>query len=161
MIALVLVLQQAAIAHGDLSRVSRYADQVTLVVARERGNLVEPAALRALLRWPALVSLELRLPVAATEARQLRQLGRLAALVPRGRERDPSLKLLAPALVRTRTMPSLTPAPSPCASLQLSRTAAGEEVAVPSAPLDACTLDWLAQRLSLHADPPRDPLKAR
>src|SRR5437868_1608903 len=99
LLALAVVLSQEHVARGDLSKLLRLSEQLDIEITRARGqgNLLSPRALRELSRWPGLVTLELKIPVTRIEARQLRSLKRFAARVS---HEDPSLKLLAPALVR-------------------------------------------------------------
>ena len=151
---LVLVLAQEHVARGDLTRLLPWEGRLEIEIAQEHGNLLAPAALRALQRFPGLVTLELRLPVTRTEAAQLRGLRRFA--VRAARTKDPSLKLLAPALVRA----------SPLRAMAGEEIGCGPARAVPGTvwlPLgvDACVLQWLAAQLDPQADPPRDPLPAR
>ena len=145
MLALLLVLTQAAVARGDLQKLARFSGQVEVEVQRAGpGNLLAPPALRELQRWPGLVTLQLRLPVTALEARQLRSLKRFAARA--GSARDRSLKLLAPALVRVSAEP-LNAAPLGCRD-------AAEDAVLLADGVDACALSWLSRRLSLHPEPP-------
>jgi hypothetical protein len=135
MLALVLVLTQAAIAHGDLQQLLRWSDRVELEVQHAgRGNLLAP---------PGLVTLQLALPITPLEARQLRTLKRFAART--ARPRDPSLKLLAPALVRIL--------PEPLVAAPLGCRDAAEDAVLLERGADACALQWLSQRLALHPGP--------
>jgi hypothetical protein len=144
MLALVLVLTQAAIAHGDLQQLLRWSDRVELEVQHAgRGNLLAPPVLRELSRWPGLVTLQLALPITPLEARQLRTLKRFAART--ARPRDPSLKLLAPALVRIL--------PEPLVAAPLGCRDAAEDAVLLERGADACALQWLSQRLALHPGP--------
>jgi hypothetical protein len=154
MLALVVVLSQGALLRGDLQKLARWSDRVELSISHEQGNLLAPAALRELQRWPGMVTLELRLPVKAVEAAQLRELRRFAALVPKGREHDASLKLLAPALLRVRSAALPPLAQTSCAGAEADQA---EEVLLLHNGADACALQWLSQRLELRPDPPRDP----
>ena len=145
MLALLLVLTQAAIARGDLQKLARWSGQLDIEVRQAgRGNLLAPPALRELSRWPGLVTLELRLPVTALEARQLRTLKRFAARTAQPRDR--SLQLLLPALVRTLS--------EPVHAAKLPAAGADEEAVILEAGVDAAALQWLERRLSPYPDAP-------
>lgn len=150
MLALLLVLTQAAIARGDLQKLSRFSGQLSIEVRGEgRGNLLPPPALRELWRWPGLVTLQLRLPLTALEARQLRSLRRLAVRAPR---RDRSLALLGPALVRVTTAELTAPALD-CRDAGSPAGPDGEAVLLEDG-VTACALAWIERRAVLHAEPP-------
>jgi|GEM_PF-1610407 len=145
---LVLLLSHEAL--RDLDQVARFADRIELRV--ERGTLTD-GEVGALLRWPGLVVVDLRLPLGKVEAAQLRKLPRLAVHVA---SRDASLKLLGPSLVRVdldrvNHAPAATLAPEPvCAG-----TLRGEVLELKA--LDACAVRWLEGRLDPHPESPEPP----
>lgn len=143
--ALVLLLARSAL--GELDQLAPFADRLQL---RVEGNLLNDRDAAALSRWPSLVEVELKPPLSRIEAAQLRKLGRLAARVPK---RDPSLKLLGPALVRTEI--ALPPAAGgePVCEGSLR----GEVLALPN--IDACALRWLTAHLTPHPEQPELPAR--
>jgi hypothetical protein len=171
---LLLTLGHDAVARGGLERLERFADRLELTVDPGATNLLSDSALAALRRWPGLVTLELRLPIAAAEATQLRRLGRFAA---RLRERkspltvrpppatdDPAnrpppaaeLKLLAPALVRVEPAQPVPALAGPCPGT-LRSPGPPEALRVEGA-LDECVLGWIADRLELRPEGTTRPL---
>jgi hypothetical protein len=145
---LVLVLAQEHVARGDLARLMRFSERVEIEIAQERGNLLAPAALRELQRWPGLATLELRLPVTRVEAAQLRKLKKFAARA--ARQRDASLKLLAPALIRVQPLRPMSGALIGCGPAR-----AADDTAWLPLGIDDCALKWIASHLEPQPDAPR------
>src|SRR2546428_5474616 len=82
---LVLLIGQEAAARGDLKQLVPYAPRMEVVVRLGAENWLTEPALRELRRWPVPPTLELRPPVSAREAKQLRKLKRFRArLAARG-----------------------------------------------------------------------------
>jgi hypothetical protein len=162
---LLLTLGHDAVARGGLQRLERYADQVELAVDPGRSNLLSDGAVAALRRWPALVWVELRLPVGPREAAQLRRLGRFGARLAVGpaagpaapRALQPSLRLLEPALVRFAPAGARTRAQGPCPGTELAQQE-GEPVELRvQAPLDECVYRWIAGQLELRPEGAGEP----
>ena len=154
---LLLVVSHDAVARGELRRLERFEDRLSLVVEPGRKNLISDAAAAELRRWPGLVRVRISPPLDRLAAAQLRKLRRLAVELPAGAPRRGSgVELLGPALVRVAHAKSTGPAaPGPCEGTTL---APGEEPVLTVADrLGECVPDWLAAQLDPHAGPPGDP----
>lgn len=149
---LVLLLGQEALARGDLKQLAPYSHRMELVVRLGAENWLTEPALRELRRWPVPPTVELRPPVSAREAKQLRKLKRFRARLAYGSPRDRTLRRLSPALASVKAEPR-TPLPikdRPCPGTALmGRTGADEVLSAPEG-IDRCVLGWLADRFGRH-----------
>jgi hypothetical protein len=144
---LVLVLGQDAVARGDLARLEPYAQGVQLVVRPGSSNLLSPAAVRELSRWPGTLQVELRTPVSRKEARRLNRLPRFTARLVQGSARDRSLRRVkAEAFYATAQTP-LPVKERPCPDATLQGRSGADEMLVAPWGVDSCLLDWLSRRL--------------
>jgi hypothetical protein len=146
----VLLIGQEAAARGDLKQLTHFAQRMELVVRLGAENWLTEPALRELRRWPVPPTLELRPPVSAREARQLRKLKRFRVRLAYGSPRDRTLRRLAPAVTSVKPEPH-TPLPvkdRPCPGTALmGRTGADELLSAPDG-VDRCVLGWLSDRFA-------------
>ncbi len=166
---LLLVVSHDAAARGQLRPLEKYAEQTRLAVSLGNGNAISDSAVEALMRWPALVTVEIVPPLTPRDAALLRRIKRLAARLPpvvvgqnepsfislqRAQLEEPSLALLGPALLRVERAPSSRLVTGPCPETDV-RTIGGEvsELQIEGA-VTQCVLDWLHARFDLHPEAP-------
>jgi hypothetical protein len=149
---LVLLVGQAAVARGDLKQLASHAQRMEVVVRLGAENWLTEPALRELRRWPVAPTLELRPPVSAREAKQLRKLKHFRARLAYGSPRDRTLRRLAPALTSVKAEPR-TPLPvkdRPCPGTALMGRAGADEVLSAPDGIDQCVRGWLSDRFGPH-----------
>ena len=149
---LVLLIGQEAAARGDLKQLGRYSQRMEVVVRLGAENWLTEPALRALRRWPVPPTVELRPPVSAREAKQLRKLKHFRARLAYGNPKDRTLRRLAPALASVKAEPR-TPLPvkeRPCPGTALMGRSGADEVLSAPDGIDQCVLGWLSDRFGPH-----------